>query len=124
MVNRSAGAGNRGACKPDISNTDLGSQFTSEAFPGSLKKHEVQISMDGKGRAIDNIFVERLWRSVKYKHVYLHSPADGVELYEGLSSYFTFYNRERLHQSLGTWLRKMFTKGQQRDARPAGWRFL
>ena len=87
--------------KPEIFNTDQGSQFTSEVFTGCLEKHEVQISMDGKGRAIDNVFIERLWKSVKYEHVYLHSPADGVELNEGLSRYFTFYNRERLHQSLG-----------------------
>lgn len=87
--------------KPEIHNSDQGSQFTSELFTGCLKEHDVQISMDGKGRAIDNIYVERLWRSVKYEHVYLHTPADGVALYEGLSKYFTFYNRERLHQSLG-----------------------
>ena len=87
--------------KPEIHNSDQGSQFTSEVFTGCLKKHDIQISMDGKGRALDNIYVERLWRSVKYEHVYLHTPADGVALYEGLSKYFTFYNRERLHQSLG-----------------------
>lgn len=87
--------------KPEIFNTDQGSQFTSEVFTGCLQSHGIQISMDGKGRAIDNVFIERLWRSVKYEHVYLHSPSDGVALYEGLSSYFTFYNRERLHQSLG-----------------------
>lgn len=87
--------------KPEIFNSDQGSQFTSEVFTGCLKSNDIQISMDGKGRAIDNIYVERLWRSVKYEHVYLHTPADGVALYEGLNSYFTFYNRERLHQSLG-----------------------
>lgn len=87
--------------KPEIHNSDQGSQFTSKLFTGCLKKHDIQISMDGKGRAIDNIYVERLWRSVKYEHVYLHTPADGVALYEGLNSYFTFYNRQRLHKSLG-----------------------
>ena len=87
--------------KPEIHNTDQGSQFTSEVYIEALKKHGIQISMDGKGRAIDNIIIERLWRSVKYEHVYLHTPADGVALYEGLSKYFAFYNRERLHQSLG-----------------------
>ena len=87
--------------KPEVFNTDQGSQFTSEMFTGCLKRHEIQISMDGKGRAIDNIYIERLWRSVKYEHVYLHTPADGVALYEGLSNYFLFYNRQRLHQSLG-----------------------
>ena len=86
--------------KPEMHNSDQGSQFTSEEFTKCLKGHDIQISMDGKGRAIDNIYVERLWRSVKYEHVYLHTPADGIALYEGLSSYFTFYNRQRLHQSL------------------------
>lgn len=86
--------------KPGIVNTDQGSQFTSDVFTSLLKDNEISISMDGKGRATDNIFVERLWRSVKYEHIYLHSHEDGVRLYEGLNSYFTFYNSERLHQSL------------------------
>jgi putative transposase len=86
---------------PEIFNTDQGAQFTSEVFTGLLKAREVQISMDGKGRAIDNIFIERLWRSVKYEHIYLHVAEDGVELYEGLEKYFSFYNHERSHQSLG-----------------------
>lgn len=87
--------------KPEILNTDQGSQFTSEVFTELLKEKEIQISMDGKGRAIDNIFIERLWRSVKYEHIYLRVPDDGVGLYEGLNDYFCFYNSERLHQSLG-----------------------
>ena len=87
--------------KPEFFNSDQGSQFTSEVFTGCLKRHEVQISMDGRGRALDNIYIERLWRSVKYEHVYLHTPEDGTVLYEGLSNYFMFYNRQRLHQSLG-----------------------
>lgn len=87
--------------KPEICNSDQGSQFTSEVFTGCLKSHDINISMDGRGRAIDNIYIERLWRSVKYEHVYLHTPTDGVALYKGLTSYFTFYNRQRLHQSLG-----------------------
>lgn len=86
--------------KPDIINTDQGSQFTSDEFTGLLLGNGISISMDGKGRAIDNIFVERLWRSVKYEHIYLHSAQDGVELYEGLKNYFDFYNSERPHQSL------------------------
>jgi putative transposase len=86
--------------KPEIFNTDQGSQFTSTVFTGMLKEKEIEISMDGKGRAIDNIFIERLWRSVKYEHVYLRVPGDGVCLYEGLKEYFRFYNGERLHQSL------------------------
>lgn len=85
---------------PDIFNTDQGSQFTSELFTGLLKESNVQISMDGKGRAIDNIFIERLWRTVKYEHVYLHVVDDGVQLYEGLKEYFSFYNLQRPHQSL------------------------
>lgn len=87
--------------RPEILNTDQGSQFTSEVFTELLKEKEIQISMDGKGRAIDNIFIERLWRSVKYEHIYLRVPDDGVGLYEGLNDYFCFYNSERLHQSLG-----------------------
>lgn len=75
---------------PEIFNTDQGAQFTSEVFTGLLKAREVQISMDGKGRAIDNIFIERLWRSVKYEHIYLHVAEDGVELYEGLENIFLF----------------------------------
>jgi putative transposase len=86
---------------PEILNTDQGSQFTSDVFIGLLKERNVQISMDGKGRAIDNIFIERLWRTVKYEHVYLHVAEDGVQLYEGLNKYFSFYNQERPHQSLG-----------------------
>ncbi len=86
--------------KPEIFNTDQGSQSTSDAFTGVIKQHGVQISMDGKGRAIDNIFVERLWRSVKYAYLYLHQPASLKELYHGLKQYFQFYNQERLHQSL------------------------
>ena len=87
--------------KPEIMNTDQGSQFTSDVFTGLLKEKEVQISMDGKGRAIDNIFIERLWRTVKYEHIYLKVAEDGLCLYEGLNEYFCFYNSERLHQSLG-----------------------
>jgi len=86
--------------KPEIFNTDQGSQFTSWAFTGILKEHEIAISMDGRGRALDNIFVERLWRSVKYEEVYLHDYGTVPEAIKGLRKYFEFYNRERLHQSL------------------------
>lgn len=86
--------------KPEIFNTDQGSQFTSEVFINVLKNNEIQISMDGKGRALDNIFIERLWKSVKYENVYLNVYENGVDLYKGLSQYFEFYNNERLHQSL------------------------
>ena len=86
--------------KPTIFNTDQGSQFTSEIFINTLLEKGIQPSMDGKGRAIDNIFVERLWRSVKYEDIYLMAYIDGWELEAGLKKYFTFYNLERHHQSL------------------------
>ena len=86
---------------PDIFNTDQGSQFTSEAFTGVLLKKSIAISMDGRGRALDNIFVERLWRSVKHEDVYLKGYGTLPELLLGLTEYFVFYNTERTHQSLG-----------------------
>lgn len=86
--------------KPEMINSDQGSQFTSMEYIELLKSHDISISMDGKGRAIDNIFIERLWKSVKYECVYLRAFEDGVQLYEGLKKYFDFYNHERLHQSL------------------------
>lgn len=85
---------------PEIFNTDQGCQFTSEAFTGVLKAHCISISMDGRGRALDNIFVERLWRSVKHEDVYLKGYATVPEAQLGLTDYFLFYNRERTHQSL------------------------
>ncbi len=84
---------------PDIFNTDQGSQFTGNAFTGVLKKHGIRISMDGKGRCMDNIFIERLWRSVKYEEVYLNDYATTEELRKGLRKYFHFYNTERPHQT-------------------------
>lgn len=87
--------------QPDVFNTDQGSQFTSRSFTGRLKKAGIQISMDGRGRALDNAFIERLWRSVKYEHVYLHAEESGAELHQGLSEYFYFYNCERPHQGMG-----------------------
>jgi putative transposase len=86
--------------KPDIFNTDQGAQFTALAFPSRLHEAEIRVSMDGRGRALDNIFVERLWRTVKYEHVYLYEYATVIELEKGLDHYFTFYNYERPHQSL------------------------
>lgn len=86
--------------KPQIINSDQGSQFTGYEYTQLLLDNKIEISMDGKGRAIDNIFIERLWKSVKYECVYLKAFEDGVQLYEGLQSYFDFYNNERLHQSL------------------------
>ena len=85
---------------PEIFNTDQGCQFTSEAFTGVLKAHCVSISMDGRGRALDNIFVERLWRSVKHEDVYLKGYDTMPEAQLGLTEYFLFYNRERTHQAL------------------------
>ncbi len=85
---------------PEIFNTDQGSQFTSEVFINTLKDNSIKISMDGKGRALDNIFIERLWRSVKYENVYLNVYENGLSLWKGLEKYFQFYNHERLHQSL------------------------
>jgi putative transposase len=87
--------------KPEVFNSDQGAQFTSEAFTGVLKREGVVISMDGRGRAFDNIFVERLWRSVKHEDVYLKGYATMGELTVGLAEYFAFYNGERPHQSLG-----------------------
>ena len=86
---------------PEIFNTDQGSQFTSQAFTGRLERAGVAISMDGRGRALDNVFVERLWRSVKYEDVYLKEYPSWESLTAGLGSYFTFYCHERPHQSLG-----------------------
>ena len=86
--------------RPGIFNTDQGAQFTSEAFTQRLLVRGIQISMDGKGRALDNIFVERLWRTVKYEEVYPSDYVDGIAAFEGLSRYFLFYNGRRRHQAL------------------------
>ena len=85
---------------PEIFNTDQGSQFTSEAFTDVLKRHGIAISMDGKGRWVDNVFVERLWRSVKYEDVYLRAYETPLELRAGLGRYFEFYNTRRRHSAL------------------------
>ena len=87
--------------KPEIFNTEQGSQFTGEAFTGFLKQHGIRISMDGKGSYNDNLFIERLWRSVKYEEVYLKAYQDGREARIGLGNYFRFYNTERPHQTHG-----------------------
>jgi putative transposase len=86
---------------PEIFNTDQGAQFTSEAFVGKLLEHGVRVSMDGRGRALDNVFIERLWRSVKYEEVYLKEYETVRDAVQGLGAYFRFYNCERLHQALG-----------------------
>ena len=86
--------------KPEIFNSDQGVQFTSTAFTGILKREGIKISMDGRGRALDNIFVERLWRSIKHEDIYLKGYSNMSELMIGLAEYFTFYNSERPHQAL------------------------
>jgi putative transposase len=86
--------------RPEVFNTDQGVQFTAAAFTGRLESAGVAVSMDGRGRALDNVFVERLWRSVKYEDIYLRWYEVVPELYQGLGRYFIFYNNERLHQSL------------------------
>ena len=103
--------------KPEIFNTDQGSQFTSQMFLKPLIDNEIKISMDGKGRALDNIFIERFWRTVKYEHLYLRAYADGHELDRGLSDYFRFYNQDRKHQSLdyqtpAVWYTKEVERGK------------
>jgi len=87
--------------QPEIFNTDQGSQFTSKAFLAPLKERNIRISMDGRGRALDNIFVERFWRSLKYEWLYLNEYESVRDLSQGLREYFRFYNTERLHSSLG-----------------------
>jgi putative transposase len=86
--------------RPEIFNTDQGSQFTSTAFTDVLKNNGIKISMDGRGRCMDNIFIERLWWTVKYHYLHLHSFENGLEMRKGLRKWFGFYNRERGHQSL------------------------
>lgn len=86
--------------KPEIINTDQGSQYTSDEFANYVIENGIKLSMDGKGRATDNAFIERLWRSVKYEKVYLNPPKDGLHLFELLADYFHYYNNERRHQSL------------------------
>ena len=87
--------------KPEIFNTDQGSQFTCGEWIDTLKAAGVQISMDGKGRWIDNVFIERLWRSVKYENIYLRAYETGTQLRRGLTEYFDFYNGRRIHEALG-----------------------
>jgi putative transposase len=86
---------------PEILNTDQGSQFTSPTFTKASLDKGIRVSMDGKGRALDNIYIERFWRSLKYEHVYLRPANGGIELYEGVKKYIEFYNDERRHEALG-----------------------
>ena len=87
--------------KPEIINSDQGSQFTCENWIELMTIEGILISMDGKGRAIDNIFIERFWRSLKYDYVYLNPANNGLELYQGLKEYFNYYNNELHHQGIG-----------------------
>jgi putative transposase len=96
---------------PEIFNTDQGAQFTSESFTGVLLRRSVRISMDGKGRCIDNVFVERLWRSVKYEEIYLHAYDDLRDARAGIGRYMTFYNESRPHQALGYQTPRAFFDG-------------
>jgi putative transposase len=86
---------------PEIFNSDQGSQFTAAAFTARLERRGIAVSMDGRGRALDNVFIERLWRSVKYEEVYLRDYADGWEAEQRLAAYFRFYSHQRIHQALG-----------------------
>jgi putative transposase len=88
---------------PEIFNTDQGSQFTSDKFTGVLKSNDIQISMDGRGRFQDNIFIERLWWTLKYHYFYLRTFDNGSQLRKGLKKWFQYYNQERFHQSLEDW---------------------
>jgi transposase InsO family protein len=110
--------------RPEIFNTDQGSQFTSDDFTGTLKRHEVTISMDGKGRCMDNIFFERLWRCLKYEEVYPNAYATVAEAKTGIGAWLSFYNEERQHQSLGYRMpRQIYQEGrgyvEDRLCRPA-----
>jgi len=109
--------------RPEIFNTDQGSQFTSTDFTGVLKAHAIKISMDGKGRCMDNIFVERLWRSLKYEDVYLHAYASVAQARARIAAWLRFYNEERLHQAHGYRTPRQIYEGQcpwGRSAAPNG----
>jgi putative transposase len=97
--------------QPEVFNTDQGSQFTSDAFTGELLGRGIKVSMDGKGRYLDNIFVERLWRSLKYEEVYLYAYDTVAEARERIGGYFNFYNHERFHAALGNQTPAAFYEG-------------
>ena len=102
--------------QPEIFNSDQGSQFTAEDFTKPLRSRGIAISMDGKGRCLDNVFVERLWRSLKYEEVYLHAYDDVAEARAGIGRYMAFYNDERSHQSLGYQTPAAFYAGEAKKA--------
>ena len=97
--------------KPEIFNTDQGAQFTADAFTKPLRERGIAISMDGKGRCLDNVFVELLWRSLKYEEVYLHAYESVPEARAGIGRYLAFYNDERPHQALGYQTPDAFYRG-------------
>lgn len=101
--------------RPQIFNTDQGSQYTSKEFTGILERAGVQVSMDGRGRALDNVFIERLWRTVKQEKVYIRDYTDGREAYESLEKYFCFYNEERRHSALGYLPPSVIYRGGKKD---------
>lgn len=101
---------------PEIFNTDQGSQFTSTTFTDELRARNIKISMDGKGRWVDNVFIERLWRSMKYEEVYLHAYDDAKQARAGIGRYLDFYNLERPHQALGYQTPDAFYRGAARAA--------
>jgi len=101
---------------PEIFNTDQGSQFTSAAFTGVLRKRNIKVSMDGKGRWVDNVFVERLWRSLKYEEVYLVAYDDAQQARASMGRYFDFYNLQRQHQALGYQTPDAFYRGLAKAA--------
>lgn len=101
---------------PEIFNTDQGAQFTADSFTTPLRQRGIAISMDGKGRCLDNVFVERLWRSVKYEEVYLHAYDSASEARDGIGRYMTFYNAKRPHQALGYQTPEAFYRGAPRAA--------
>jgi putative transposase len=102
--------------QPEIFNTDQGAQFTADAFTTVLRKRSIAISMDGKGRCLDNVFVERLWRSLKYEEVYLHAYDSVVEARAGIRRYLAFYNDRRPHQALGYQTPDAFYRGARKVA--------
>jgi putative transposase len=104
---------------PEIFNTDQGAQFTADSFTGVLRKRGIQISMDGKGRCLDNVFVERLWRSLKYEDVYLHGYETMAQARAGIDRYLSFYNERRPHQALGYQTPAMFYDAQLAIAKAA-----
>lgn len=102
--------------KPEILNTDQGSQFTSEVFANYVLGEGIRLSMDGKGRATDNAFIERLWRSVKYEKLYLNPPKDGTDLYLSIAEYFNYYNTERRHTSIADQIPEQLYHHSQKQA--------